>query len=324
MVASFVPEKEETIRKQLEMITELQNINVQNSYEINSLKDTVASLSAKEVTIAALTKQLETADAELKRRQMDSVELTNLRSTNDQVMLELTKLRADHASAGRELREIREAHDTLKALHSQVTMEADTRSSELTAELTAYKAQASQLKTRVAELELQGSSLKAELDTALAHLESRTKDIEFVKTEKCSSERILTEYRENLKRQEQEFEAMMTEQNERIATLGKELDSVSITFRSACKAVEDMSVRLRVSKITNVKTLEDILSITSAVIRRHEGVLAELDASNTRTYEIQLKADQTRSELARVKKELDYCNGEIEERTNAHGSIWRR
>lgn len=175
MVASFVPEKEETIRKQLEMITELQNINVQNSYEINSLKDTVASLSAKEVTIAALTKQLETADAELKRRQMDSVELTNLRSTNDQVMLELTKLRADHASAGRELREIREAHDTLKALHSQVTMEADTRSSELTAELTAYKAQASQLKTRVAELELQGSSLKAELDTALAHLESRTR-----------------------------------------------------------------------------------------------------------------------------------------------------
>lgn len=312
MVANFVPEKEETIRKQLEMITELQNINVQNSYEINSLKDTVAGLTAKEITIATLTKQLETADAELKRRQMDSVELTNLRSTNDQVVLELTRLKADHANTIRELREIREAHDTLKALHSQVTMEADARSSELTAELATYKAQASQLKAKISDLELQGSSLKAELDTALAHLESRAKDIEFVKTEKCSSERILTEYRENLKKQEQEFEAMMTEQNERIATLGKELDSISITFRSACKAVEDMSVRLRISKITNVKTLEDILSITSAVIRRHEGVLAELDASNTRTYEIQLKADQTRSELARVKKELDYCNGEIE------------
>lgn len=312
MVANFVPEKEETIRKQLEMITELQNINVQNAYEINSLKDTVASLNAKEMTIATLTKQLEAADAELKRRQMDSVELTNLRSTHDQVMLELTKLRADHAGTGRELREIREAHDTLKALHSQATIEADTRSSELTTELAAYKAQVAQLKARMSELEIHGSSLKAELDTALAHLESRAKDIEFVKTEKNSSERILAEYRENLKKQEQEFEAMMTEQNERIAALGKELDSVSIAFRSACKAVEDMSVRLRVSKITNVKTLDDILNITSAIIRRHEGVLAELDASNTRAYEIQLKADQTRSELARVKKELDYCNGEIE------------
>ncbi|TNJ26393.1 Coiled-coil protein [Giardia muris] len=292
-------------------------------------------LQAENAELPTLREAYERATHESKRLRADGArleaEVQDLRAELEQTRATAIGQQEEATAASRQLSTLKEKNrgleerlrardaqiqdlDTTLAASERAARQATEQVTELTSELAVAKAVAAELKAQAAELEAQNDNLTADLEVANTRLESRSKDIEFAISEKNSSEKALAEYRESLKRQEAEFETLITEKNDRITALTKELDASSLALRASCKAVEDMAVRLRVSRLSGVKTSNDIVALTSAVVRKFEGALAELDDINTRFTDAQLRSDQTRGELGRLRKELDYCGTEIASR----------